>query len=194
MLSGGSPAHSRDSHAACVETFRPVTLTGIIRREIKFGPPGFGDYPRTDRRLSVPILHLDEQISICPGADDDIDDSPVGQVDQVQLIYVNSATVPRAAGRVNVVGILQRATNAFHVTPVTLIVGSRVANSTASTAYQNPNRAADRSRPPPPSIDDEDRVPANPATPRRDPNPPSDQAAQPQVERLGLTLGAPPPR
>ncbi len=35
--------------------------------ERRFGPPGYGETPRQDRRLQVAILHLPSPIDVCAG-------------------------------------------------------------------------------------------------------------------------------
>ena len=110
--------------AGCVSTSQQVTLRGQVRYENVFGPPGFGENPQIDQRRLIPVLALDDPIDICPGTDEEIDTAPIYDVRRVQLIHVRG-TGRRWHGRVFVNGELQRGTNAFHYTPVTLIVHGR---------------------------------------------------------------------
>jgi hypothetical protein len=60
----GLPACS-EAAIACVPVDRVVTLAGRVTVERHFGPPNFGETPKIDAHLSVPMLHLRRPISIC---------------------------------------------------------------------------------------------------------------------------------
>ena len=109
---------------SCVRTSDQISLQGQVRFENAFGPPGFGENPARDQRRTVPILVLDRPIDICPGTTDEIDDASIARVRRLQLIY-SHGTPRQSPGRTFVTGELQRATNAFHATPVTLIVDAQ---------------------------------------------------------------------
>lgn len=102
----------------CLRTLNQVSLRGYVRNQNVFGPPGFGENPQTDEQRSIPVLVLDRPINICRGIEGEINTTPITSVRRVQLIYIGNTT--RLRGRVNVSGILNRATNAFHYTRVTL--------------------------------------------------------------------------
>jgi hypothetical protein len=116
-----SPAEPSAPGASCMRTSEHVALRGRVLNEEVFGPPGFGETPAVDQRRSIPVLVLDSPVDICVGGADEIDDAPINAVSKVQLIYL-PASAPRLSGRVSVDGELQRATNAFHYTPVTLLI------------------------------------------------------------------------
>ncbi len=109
---------------ACLRTLSQVSLRGYVRHENVFGPPGFGESPRTDERRSIPVLVLYRPINICRGRVDEIDTEPISNVRRVQLIYIGNHS-QRLRGRATVTGTLNRATNAFHYTRVTLRIRSQ---------------------------------------------------------------------
>ncbi len=41
-----------------------VRLSGVVKIEKRYGPPGFGTSPATDRQISVPILTLDAPVTV----------------------------------------------------------------------------------------------------------------------------------
>lgn len=41
-----------------------VRLSGVVKLERHYGPPGFGTSPATDRQVSVPILVLDAPVTV----------------------------------------------------------------------------------------------------------------------------------
>jgi hypothetical protein len=74
-----------------------VTLTGTVRLEQHFGPPNFGENPRTDQRVQVAILVLDAPVDVegnrvAPGQPP-LDTTTYRRVQRVQLIGANAATL-----------------------------------------------------------------------------------------------------
>jgi hypothetical protein len=106
---------------SCMRTSNLVSLRGRVQFENRFGRPGFGENSARDQHRMIPILILDRPINICPGRVDEIDTAPISGVRRVQLIY-ELGSPRRERGRTAVTGELQRATNAFHHEPVTLVV------------------------------------------------------------------------
>jgi hypothetical protein len=106
---------------SCMRTSNLVSLRGRVQFENRLGRPGFGENSARDQRRMIPVLILDRPIDICPGRVDEIDTAPIPGVRRVQLIY-DRGSPRRRRGRTAVTGELQRATNAFHHEPVTLIV------------------------------------------------------------------------
>ncbi len=87
LISTGSAA------AACLP-YEPakVTLTGTVHRVKAFGPPGFGENPRTDAREDYDSLHLDQPICTIGSAGGD---DPHAGVRELQLVFLGShAAVP----------------------------------------------------------------------------------------------------
>lgn len=43
----------------------PVRLSGILTQKRKFGPPGYGETPKRDQKLTILILRLTEGLDVC---------------------------------------------------------------------------------------------------------------------------------
>ena len=91
----------------------PVELTGTIRREPFFGPPGYGDTPDQDRRETALILRLEPPICVtmepaspCPKRN---------IVHEIQLVWTTALGPWPAEGEcVRASGRLFRALSAYH--------------------------------------------------------------------------------
>jgi hypothetical protein len=70
------PTASRSVDAApetCVTAARGrVRLTGVLREEHRLGPPGYGETPRQDQKITILVLQLPNAIDVC--ADTSTDD------------------------------------------------------------------------------------------------------------------------
>jgi hypothetical protein len=44
---------------------RHIALVGTLERVLRFGPPNYGESPKTDRQYSVPTLRLSRPIQMC---------------------------------------------------------------------------------------------------------------------------------
>lgn len=89
--------------------------------EIVYGPPNFGETPAIDQKRSVPFLIIDRPIDICANTTDEFGQGPLSGVSKIQVVYPINYDRSRA-GQGSIRGELQRANNAFHYTPVILIV------------------------------------------------------------------------
>jgi hypothetical protein len=49
---------------ASVERGNQIELSGTLYREPHFGPPGYGEHPRTDRKDRIAILRLDAPMRV----------------------------------------------------------------------------------------------------------------------------------
>lgn len=70
-----SPRETRvgDSTESCVSPARgQVRLSGIIREEHRLGPPGYGETPKRDQKITILVLHLPQGLDVC--ADTSADD------------------------------------------------------------------------------------------------------------------------
>jgi hypothetical protein len=65
LLATASPLY-----AACLQ-YEPakVTLVGVVRTRVDFGPPNYGENPKTDSKEKHLYLHLDK--AVCVDADGD---------------------------------------------------------------------------------------------------------------------------
>lgn len=128
-VSQSSPDSTRTNSARqkanCVALpISDVRLTGRVQREVKLGPPGYGDTPARDKRDTILVLRLDEPISACPDTALKPRSSKVSVVADVQLTgHVDPNRMP-VEGRVTVYGTVQRAELAWHYMPVIMRVDS----------------------------------------------------------------------
>lgn len=98
-----------------------ITLIGTVKREKNYGPPGFGETPKIDRKVVDYILVLDHEINIEASKYVDAANG-VGEV-QLILPFDNNPLVKRV-GRVRVTGTLAQAITAADVRDYTLTVTS----------------------------------------------------------------------
>lgn len=75
-----------DQEAAWLE-FGPavVSLTGRFELVLRFGPPNYGEDPKTDMKIQVPMLWLAEPIRVRGRPGDEIDGEPVEGIRVLQL-------------------------------------------------------------------------------------------------------------
>jgi hypothetical protein len=96
-----------------------ITLSGYVSGRQVYGPPNFGETPKIDEKRVIPVLILDKPISVCAGSDEEIDDSPVSEVTEIQIANYSAHALGR--NEVSLSGVLERAQNAYHYTPVFFI-------------------------------------------------------------------------
>lgn len=113
-------------------------LTGILRKEHRFGPPGFGENPKTDPRVSIVVLKLDRPITAVPdpkaNTKDELDTSRISNIKAVQLWFSGDAVTPplevfarRHIGqRVRVEGVIDEAVAPMEFTTLILTVSKLV--------------------------------------------------------------------
>jgi hypothetical protein len=102
-----------------------VELDGQLVVQSKYGPPNFGEQPKTDQKVKVPVLVLRSGVSMLP-ADDDGPNRSVYHIKQIQLAFSNSETSHKAlvGKQVVVTGTLFHAHTAHHYTEVVMNVQS----------------------------------------------------------------------
>jgi hypothetical protein len=103
-----------------------VELHGRLTVELKYGPPNFGENPKTDKRVKVPIVVLTKAINIrgTPGAVHNA--MPVAGARRIQLVFTDPAPDYKSlVGRDIVVkGTLFHAETGGHYTHVVMSVQS----------------------------------------------------------------------
>src|SRR6478736_2094703 len=54
--------------------FEPAvsTLTGTLKAEVFYGPPGYGETPKTDKKETAYILHLTKPITVIADPADEV--------------------------------------------------------------------------------------------------------------------------
>ena len=85
-----------------------VALTGVLRREVHLGPPGYGETPAEDERDTILVIELPRAIAVCPD---------LAQTRHDSVVHVRKLQVTGRAGEgfgalglsVTVFGTLSRA-------------------------------------------------------------------------------------
>jgi hypothetical protein len=105
-----------------------VELEGKLVIQSKYGPPNFGEEPKSDEKVRIPVLVLKTPVNVLPieGQNDGINTEPVHRVRQIQLSFAVGETGHRKLIGKNVVvkGTLFRAHTGHHYTDVVLTVRS----------------------------------------------------------------------
>jgi hypothetical protein len=118
-------AHTRKSRAIHYGPEK-VTLTGKLVTRTFYGPPNYGEDPRTDDKERQYILLLDSAIDVLASKDDSTNRTERG-VTKVTLVARDSDTHPAKSllgRRVEVEGTLFHATTGHHHTKVLIEVSS----------------------------------------------------------------------
>ena len=103
-----------------------VELDGRLITEQKYGPPNFGEEQKTDKKLTVPILVLNEAINVRGTPGDLINGESVMGAKRVQLVFT-AGVIPytKLIGKdVVVKGKLFHSHTGHHFTDVLVDVGS----------------------------------------------------------------------
>jgi hypothetical protein len=102
-----------------------VELEGRLVIESKFGPPNYGEQPKTDQKVKIPVLMLPYRASMFPTAHGD-NTNPVYSIRQIQLAFGDkTASYKNLIGKdVVVTGTLFKAHTGHHYTEVVLTIGS----------------------------------------------------------------------
>lgn len=105
--------------AACLKEGDKVTLSGLIKSQLFYGPPNFGENKETDQKLTYWILYPDEPL-ICVN---DADDSDADWNKSIQLIIKGDDYESKRHllnHKVKVEGKIMIAVSGYHETPVLL--------------------------------------------------------------------------
>lgn len=103
-----------------------VELAGRLVIQSKYGPPNYGEQPKTDQKVKVPVLVLKIPVSVLPSQEDGYNSQPVYRTTQIQLAFIDSRTAYKNLIGKNVVvtGSLFHAHTGHHYTAVVLNVRS----------------------------------------------------------------------
>jgi Domain of unknown function (DUF4431) len=104
----------------------PVELQGRLTVQWKYGPPNFGEQPKTDQRVKVPILVLARPINVRGTPGDAHNANAVKGARRIQLTFANLPTDYKQLISKNVVakGTLFHAFSGHHYTDVVMSVDS----------------------------------------------------------------------
>ena len=111
------------AHAHCISASYdskplPVILSGYLVSEKDWGPPNFGDSPKTDSKFSVLLLKLDKPVTTCA-----TDDNSSRALDCVQVFPMNCGHIAASmlySQHVTIAGILGVASSPYEVTALTV--------------------------------------------------------------------------
>ena len=103
-----------------------VELDGQLVIQSKYGPPNFGEQPKTDQKVRVPVLLLRERVSVFGRGADGHNSQNVYNARQIQLAFAVSETSHKAliGKQVVVTGTLFHAHTGHHYTDVVMTVRS----------------------------------------------------------------------
>lgn len=107
-------------YAAESYKFEPavVTLTGKLVKKEFYGPPGYGEDPKTDRIEHASILLLDKPIKVVAEKDDQFNETR-DNIKEVQLINIKRIALSKFfQNKVTVTGKLSSAITGHHHTAV----------------------------------------------------------------------------
>src|SRR5260370_29724887 len=100
-----------------------VTLTGRVVYRTFYGPPGYGENPKTDSRETQDILLLDSPVDVIATGNDPLTDQTERRVTRITLVIDHS--IKRLIGkRVIIEGTLVHAHTGHHHTKVLMDVSS----------------------------------------------------------------------
>jgi len=100
-----------------------IELSGRLTVAVKFGPPNYGEDPKTDLRLKIPILVLEEPVNVRGDPRSDVNIESVRDVKQLQLILPRQREWDDLVNRPVVVqGTLSHAVSGGEFTEVVLTV------------------------------------------------------------------------
>jgi Domain of unknown function (DUF4431) len=97
-----------------------VQVEGRLLHVERFGPPGYGEDPEVDQRVSVPILQLAEPTKICGDPDSEVNNESFDGITEVQLDPGGTSYRMLIDADVVATGTLSRAVTGHHYTEVIL--------------------------------------------------------------------------
>ena len=87
----GCNAERCPSVNAPVRYSTPIDLAGRLAEREVFGPPGYGENPRTDTKVKIVVLRLPCKVDVLPLANSQVSETadldPVHDVSEIQLFF-----------------------------------------------------------------------------------------------------------
>lgn len=99
-----------------------VLLKGTLKSVVRYGPPNFGETPKQDLKITVPILRLDRKMDVCADTTSEVNAEGARDVKEVQLIFLKSSAKPWYQKRVAVKGTLMFGHTGQHYTKIVMTV------------------------------------------------------------------------
>jgi hypothetical protein len=105
-----APQRAHASNLTCLRVDQdPVRLSGTLLEEQKLGPPGYGETPQKDERITILLLRLDQPINVCSDSAVDSSAAMVPTHDLQLVGHLDRGSVHQHVGReITVYGTLRR--------------------------------------------------------------------------------------
>jgi Domain of unknown function (DUF4431) len=134
-------AHPTATQAQRWLSYEPETveLNGRLVIQSRYGPPNYGEDPKTDQKVKIAVLVLKNPVRVRPSQGDGYNSQPVYRTTQIQLAFIDSGTVYKNLIGKNVVvtGSLFHAHTGHHYTDVVLKVRSIERRSAPNTRRED---------------------------------------------------------
>ena len=121
-------AHPTATQAQRWLSYEPETveLDGRLVIQSRFGPPNYGEQPKTDQKVKIAVLVLKDPVNVLASQENSYNSQPVYRTTQIQLAFIDDRTAYKnLIGRnVVVTGSLFHAHTGHHYTDVVLKVRS----------------------------------------------------------------------
>jgi hypothetical protein len=103
-----------------------VRLSGVVNTETRLGPPGYGETPSRDKKITIFVLHLSTAVDVCPDTTSGVLHPALDGVVAMQLTgRLDPVAMKRENGlRLTVDGTLHRQTWGTDFTEVLVRVDS----------------------------------------------------------------------
>lgn len=99
-----------------------VSLKGRLNSATRYGLPNFGETPKQDEKIRVPILRLDRAVNVCADTTSDVNVDNVRHVREMQLIFPEGDAKSWYKRRVRVHGTLMLGHTGQHYTKIVMTV------------------------------------------------------------------------
>jgi hypothetical protein len=111
---------------ALADSAGEVQLVGMVGEEMFLGPPGFGESPKTDQKITIPVLKVIRSSAWPP----DSNGNPLKPGDKVEMVKFDLPMQREYAGKcVTVSGTLEKRTMASEYSPLVIFVSGIAASS-----------------------------------------------------------------
>ncbi len=98
-----------------------VTLSGTLQTEQRYGPPNYGEDPKTDMKMKILVLHLSSPVETCGEPGNRVNPDSFNNLQEIQLIVEPGQSYDSLVGRMVVAqGALEQATLGPHFTKVVM--------------------------------------------------------------------------
>lgn len=107
----------QDNNSIKLEIGKTITLRGVIKEELHYGPPNFGYDPKNDEKIYVKMFYLDSPVSFL-GTEFLSEES----VENMEKLHMAFCEVPEESvgKKVEVIATTEQEFSPYHYTPVLL--------------------------------------------------------------------------